>query len=93
MPFQGSSSPTDICQQAERLLYEHKLNDKTLQKAQLEHHKMFQNFPTIAALTAPGTPLPLVTGMKTKVPSIKRQNESDDDSSAALFDTKVNNTF
>ena len=54
---------------------------------------MFQNFPTIAALTAPGTPLPLVTGMKTKVPSIKRQNESDDDSSAALFDTKVNNTF
>ena len=32
-------------------------------------------------------------GMKPKVPSIRGQNESDDESSDALFDTKANNTF
>ena len=31
--------------------------------------------------------------MKPKVPSIRGQNESDDDSSDALTDTKANNTF
>ena len=94
LPFQGNSSPPDIPQQAELLLYEYKLHDKTLQKAQLEQHKMFQNFPTIPALAVPSTPPPsLLMVTKLKVPSIRGQNESDDDSSDALFDTKVNNIF
>ena len=91
MPFQGSSSPADICQQAECSLYEYKLDDKTLQKAQLEQHKMFQNFPTIPAPAVESTPPPLVKGTKPKVPSIQGQDKSDDDSSDALFDTKANN--
>ena len=93
LSFQGNSSPPDIRQQAEHSLYEHKLNDKTLQKAQLEQHKMFQNFPTIPAQAIPSAPPPLVTGMKPKVPLIGRQDNSDDDSSDAFFDTKANNTF
>ena len=39
LPFQGNSSPHNIRQQTECLLHEYKLNDKTLQKAQLEQHK------------------------------------------------------
>ena len=75
LPFQGNSSPPDIPQQAELLLYEYKLHDKTLQKAQLEQHKMFQNFPTIPAPAGPSAPPPpLVTGMKPNVPSIRGQN-------------------
>ena len=55
---------------------------------------MFQNFPTIPAPSVPSAPpLPLVMGTKTKVPSIRGQNQSDDDSSDALFDTKANNSF
>ena len=54
---------------------------------------MFQNFPTIPAPAVPGTPPSLVMGMKLKVPSIWGQDESDYDSSDALFDTKANNTF
>ena len=67
----------------------------TLQKAQLEQHKMFQNFPTIPppAIPSDPPPPPLLTVTKPKVPSIRGQNESDDDSSDALFDTKANNTF
>jgi len=66
----------------------------TLQKAQLEQHKMFQNFPTIPAPAIPSAPPPpLLMVTKPKVPSIRGQNESDDDSSDALFDTKANNTF
>ena len=68
--FQGNSSPHDIRQQAERSLYEYKLNDKTLQKAQLEQHKMFQNFPTIPAPAVPSASPPLIMGMKSKAPSI-----------------------
>ena len=57
-------------------------------------NKMFQNFPTIPALAVPSTPPPpLVMGTKPKVPSIRGQNESDDDFSDAVFDTKANNTF
>ena len=75
LPFQGSSSPPGICLQAECSLYEYKLDDKTLQKAQLQKHKMFQNFPTIPALAVPSTPPPpLVMGTKLKVPSIRGQN-------------------
>ena len=83
--------PPDTCQQAECSLYEYELDDETLQKAQLEQHKMFQNFPTIPAPAVPSAPPPLVTGTNPKFPSIWGQNESDDDSSDALFDTKVNN--
>ena len=46
LPFQKNSSPLDIQQQAKRLLHEYELDDETLQKAQLEQHKIFQNFPT-----------------------------------------------
>ena len=68
LPFQGSFSPPYIRQQVECSLYEYKLDDKTLQKAQLEKHKMFQNFPTIPAPAIPNALPPLVTGMKPKVP-------------------------
>ena len=47
--FQGNPSPPDIRQQAERSLYKYKLDDETLQKARLEQHKMFQDFPTMLA--------------------------------------------
>ena len=86
--FQGHSSPPDIRQQAECSLYEYKLDDKTLQKAQLKQHKMFQNFPTLPALAVPSAPSPLVVDMKPKVPSIRGQNKSDDDSSDALLTLK-----
>ena len=46
MQFQGNSNPPDIWQQAEHLLHEYELDDETLQKAQLEQHKIFQNFST-----------------------------------------------
>ena len=74
-------------------LYEYELDDETLQKAQLEQHKTFQNFPTIPAPAVPCAPPPLVTGMEPKVPWIRGQNESDNASSDALFDTKANNMF
>ena len=41
LPFRGNSSPPDIQQQAEHLLHEYELDDETLQKAQLEQHKIF----------------------------------------------------
>ena len=75
LPFQGNSSPPGIRQQVECSLYEYKLHDKTLQKAQLQQHKIFQNVPTIPALAVPSAPpLLLVTGMKPNVPSIRGQN-------------------
>ena len=65
LPFQGNSSPHNIWQQTEHLLHEYKLNNETLQKAQLEQHKIFQSFliyPTLAAPNAP--PLPAGTNPK-----------------------------
>ena len=41
LPFQGNSSPPDIRQQAECSLYEYKLEEQTLQKAQLQQHNLF----------------------------------------------------
>ena len=41
LPFQGNSSPPGIRQQVECSLYEYKLHDKTLQKAQLQQHNLF----------------------------------------------------
>ena len=73
--FQGHSSLPDIHQKAECSLYEYKLDDKNLQRAQLQQHKMFQNFPTIPAPSVPSAPPPpLVMGTKPKVPSIRGQN-------------------
>ena len=66
LPFQGNSSPSDIWQQAEHLLHEYELDNEALQKAQLEQHKIFQNFPTNPALVAPSTP-PLPAGTNAKV--------------------------
>ena len=37
----------------EHLLHEYELDDETLQKAQLEQHEIFQNFPTNPAPSAP----------------------------------------
>ena len=74
-------------------LYEYESDDETLQTTQLEQHKMFQNFPTIPAPAVPSAPPLLVTSMIPKVPSIRGQDEFDDDSSDAIFDTKANNTF
>ena len=93
LPFQGNSSPLDIRQQVQHLLHKYKLDDETLQKAQLEQHKIFQKFPTSPAPSAP--PPPLATGTKPKVPSIqeKEQDDPDDDSSEVLFDSKADNTF
>ena len=56
-----NSSPPNIRQETEHLLYEYQLDDKTLQEAQLEQHKIFQNFPTSSALDAPNAP-PLPAG-------------------------------
>ena len=91
LPFQDNSSPPDIQQQAEHLLHEYELDDETFQKAQLEH-KIFQNFPTSPVPAAPSAP-PLAIDTKPKVPSIQGQNDSDSDSSEALFDTKADNGF
>ena len=91
LPFQGNSSPPDIRQQTECLLHEHELDDETLQKAQLEQHKIFQNFPTSPAPAAPNAP-PLPTGANPKVSLFLELNDSDD-SPETLCDTKTGNTF
>ena len=61
LPFQGNSSPPDIQQQAEHLLHGDELDNDTLQKAQLEQQKIFQDFPTNPAPVAPSAP-PLPKG-------------------------------
>ena len=92
LPFQKNSSPPDIQQQAKRLLQEYELDDETLQKAQLEQHKIFQNFPQHCS-GSPSAPPPLTMGTKLKVLSTQGQNDSNNDATEALFDTKANNTF
>ena len=59
--FKVNSNPPNIQQQTEHLLHEYELDDKTLQKAQLEQHKIFQNFLTSPPLGAPNAP-PLSSG-------------------------------
>ena len=73
LPFQGNPSPHNIQQQTKHLLHEYELDDKTLQKAQLEQHKIFQNFLTSPAPAAPNAP-PLPTG--TKVSPLLEPSES-----------------
>ena len=92
LPFQGNSSPPDIRQQTECLLHEHELDDETLQKDQLEQHKIFPNFSTSPAPAAPNAPS-LPTGTNPKVSLFLEPNDSDNDSPEILFDTKTGNTF
>ena len=64
--FKVNSSPPNIQTQTEHLLHVYELDDETLQKAQLEQHKIFQSFliyPTLAAPNAPSLP----TGATPKV--------------------------
>ncbi|OWK04402.1 hypothetical protein Celaphus_00016344 [Cervus elaphus hippelaphus] len=88
LPFQGNSSPPDIWQQAEHLLYEYELDDENLQKAQLEQYKIFQNFPT----NLPRTP-PLPAGTNPKVSPLIEPNDSGNDSRKTLSNIKTDNTF
>ena len=75
--FKVYSNPPNIRQQTEHLSHEYELDDKTLQNAQLEQHKIFQNFPTSPALAAP-IPPPLPTDMNPKVSPLLKRNDSDD---------------
>ena len=93
LPCQENSSPPYIRQQAAHLLHEYKLDDKTLQKAQLKQHKIFQNYPTSPAPAAPSAPPPLAVDAKPKVLSTQGQKDPDNDYSEALFDTKSDSTF
>ena len=72
-------------------MHEYELDDETLQKAQLEQHKIFQNFLTSPAPAAPNAP-PLSTGVNPKVSLFLELNASDD-SPETLCDTKTGNTF
>ena len=92
LPFQGNSSPPNTRQQTEHLLHKYKLDDKTLQKAQLKQHKIFQNFPTCPALVAPSAH-PLPTGANPKVSPLLEPNDSNNDSPETLFDIKTDNTL
>ena len=47
-------------------MHEYEIDDETLQKAQLEQHKIFQNVPTNPILAAPNAP-PLPAGTNPKV--------------------------
>ena len=73
------------------MLHEYELDDETLQKAQLEQHKIFQSFPTSPAPSAPLPPITMDT--KPKVPSIQVQIDTENNSSESLLDTKADNTF
>ena len=54
---------------------EYELDDETLQKAQLEQDKIFQNFPTSPALAARNAP-PLPADTNPKVSPLLEPNES-----------------
>ena len=77
--FKVYSNPLNIRQQTEHLSHEYELDDKTLQKAQLEQHKIFQNFPTSPAPVAPNAP-PLTAGRNPEVSPLLELNDSDNDS-------------
>ena len=92
LPLQGKSSPPDIWQQAEHSLREYELDDEALQTAQLEQHKIVQNFPTNPALVAPSAP-PLPEGTYPQVSPLIEPNDSGNDSLKTPFNIKSNNTF
>ena len=76
LPLQGNSSLHNIQQQTEHLLHEYELDDETLQKAQVEQHKIFQNFPTSPSPAAPNTPPPpLPAGTNPKVSPLLEPND------------------
>ena len=54
---------------------EYDLDDETLQKVQLEQHKIFQNFPTSPAPAAQNAP-PLPVDTNPKVSPLLEPNES-----------------
>ena len=56
-------------------MHEYQVDDKTLQKAQLEQCKIFQNFLTSPAPAAPNSP-PLLIGAAPKVSPLLEPNES-----------------
>ena len=76
LPFQGNFSPPNIWQQTK---HEYKLDDETLQKAQLKQNKIFKNFPTNPILAAPNVPS-LPTGTTPKVSPLIEPNNSDNNS-------------
>ena len=61
--------------QTEHLLHVYELDDETLQKAQLEQYKIFQNFLTSPAPAVPFAP-PLPTGATPKVFPLLEPSES-----------------
>ena len=73
-------------------MHEYELDDKTLQKAQLEQHKIFQNFPTSNTLAAPKAP-PLPASTNPKDSPLLGPNDSDNDCPETIFDTQTGNTF
>ena len=92
LQLQGNSNPPNTQQQAEHLLHEYELDDDTLWKAQVEQHKIFQNFPTSPALVAPSAP-PLPVGTNPKVSPLLEPNDSGNNSPKTPFDIKTDNTF
>ena len=73
-------------------MHEYELDDETLQKAQLEQHKIFQKFPPSPAPAAPNAP-PLPAGMNPEVFPFLEPNDSGSDSPKTPFDIKTDNTF
>ena len=71
-------------------MHEYELNDETLQKAQLEQHKIFQNFPTSLSPAAPTPPpLPLPAGTNPEVSPLLKLNDSDNGSPEYLLIPKL----
>ena len=73
-------------------MLEYELDDETLQKTQLEQHRIFQNFPTSPALAAPNAP-PLPAGTNPEVSPLLEPNDSNNDSPKMFFDTKTGNAL
>ena len=78
--------------QVEHLLHEYKLDDDTLQEAQLEQQKIFQDFPTNAAQVAPNAPS-LPEGTNPKVSPLVKPNDPDNNFLKTPFNIKSDNTF
>ena len=91
LQLQGNSNPPNTQQQAELLLHEYELDDDTLSKAQLEQHKIFQNFPTSPCLVILRAP-PLPADTNPNVSPLLEPNDSGNYSKTP-FDIKTNNTF
>ena len=78
--------------QVEHLLHEYKLDDDTLQEAQLEQQKIFQDFPTNAAQVAPNAPS-LPEGTNPKVSPLVKPNDPDNNFLKTPFNIKTDSTF